>query len=236
MTTFCSQVKQMLKRQMVFSYSLWRIVYSAIRLVGIEGYPIGDGHDKNHIFRVMSYAIRISKVEGGDIVVILVSAIMHDIHRHVGDGRLTPKDVTHVVRQILEQISELSKQRKALVMKVVLEHETYHWDSLDKCLDDIEVKIVRDADRLDAMGAIGCGRTFAYGALHGIPEYDLSVKILKSNYKYDDYDVSTVHHLYHKLFNLDKTLHTDTARNMAKPKMKFIKMFAREYIKEIQEV
>ena len=60
--------------------------------------------------------------------------------------------------------------------------------------------------------------------------------LVETYYKYDDYDVSTVHHLYHKLFNLDRTLHTDTARDMAKPKMKFIKMFAREYMKEIQGV
>ena len=234
MTKYLESVKGMLVKHSVYNLSLWRQVSFAIKCAGVESYSTGDGHDRNHIFRVMQNTIFIQKGEGGDLRVLLLAAVLHDIHWHMGNGYVNPKDSMIKVSEVLDRIKGLSIFQKKLIMMAVKLHEIYYWHKKEECTDALEVKILRDADNLDAIGAIGCGRIFAFGAVRNIPEYDLLIPASTKDYEYGDKEVSTLHHIEHKLLRLEVVFHTDSARRMAKSRMKFIRLFYQEYIEELQ--
>lgn len=234
MTKYQKSVKEMLLKHSVYNLSLWRQVSFAIKHAGVELYPVGDGHDRNHIFRVMQNVIRIQKEEGGDLKVLLLAAVLHDIHWHMGESYVDPKDSMDQVSEILSGIKGVSIYQRELIMKAIKRHEIYYWHEIEKCTDALEVKILRDADNLDAIGAIGCGRTFAFGAVRNIPEYDMSLPPNTKDYKYGVKEISTLHHIEHKLLRLGVVFHTDTARRMAESRMKFIRLFYKKYIEELR--
>ena len=101
-------------------------------------------------------------------------------------------------------------------------------------VDDINTLILQDADNLDAIGAIGIGRTFSYSGSHKVVMYDDSIPLNEEN----DYseangnDPSTIHHFYHKLFKLGNNMNTKTAREMANRRTEIMKDFVKEFLNE----
>ena len=114
-------------------------------------------------------------------------------------------------------------------------HEEYNWNGNN--VKDINTLILQDADNLDAIGAIGIGRTFSYGGSHNIVMYDENVELNENN----DYsessgnDASTIHHFYHKLFKLKDNMNTLTAKKIAEYRTEFMKSFVKEFIDEWNE-
>lgn len=194
-----------------------------------------SGHDLSHLERAMRLALNIQEKEGGDRLIIGISAFLHDIHKIMQDNVghfVHPKDSLDTVKKILSYL-DLNEEQVNKICYCIEYHEEYNWNG--KNVEDLNTLILQDADNLDAIGAIGLGRTFSYMAMHNTPMYDENIP-LENMGIYIENDVvvgaSTIHHLYHKLLKLGENMNTDTAKKIAKDRTKFMKSFAEEFLKE----
>lgn len=193
-----------------------------------------SGHDISHLIRTMNIAVNICEKEHGDKLVVGIAAFMHDIHRIMQNesGKfVSPKDSLPKVMEILNH-TDLSKEIKESICFAIEYHEEYNWNGNN--VDDINTLILQDADNLDAIGAIGIGRTFSYGGAHNVVMYDEEAP-LNMDEKYSEHngnDPSTIHHFYHKLFKLADNMNTETAKIKAKERTKFMKNFVNEFLDE----
>lgn len=193
-----------------------------------------SGHDISHLIRTMRTALYIQEKEGGDRIIIGISAFLHDVHRIMQNesGKfVSPKDSISQVKDILSHIN-LSEEQINKICYCIEYHEEYNWNG--KNVEDINTLILQDADNLDAIGAIGIGRTFSYGGSHNVVMYDDSTPLNENN----DYsetngdDPSTIHHFYHKLFKLGNNMNTKTAKELANKRTEFMKAFVNEFLSE----
>ncbi len=193
-----------------------------------------SGHDISHLVRTMNIAINICDKENGDKLIVGISAFMHDIHRIMQNATgkfVSPKDSLPKVREILSN-TDLSEDIINKICYCIEYHENYNWNGNN--VDDINTLILQDADNLDAIGAIGIGRTFSYGGAHNILMYDEETP-LNNNKDYAEAngdDPSTIHHFYHKLFNLANNMNTKTAKEQAIARTEFMKKFVDEFLDE----
>lgn len=195
-----------------------------------------SGHDIGHLKRTLNYALLLQKKEGGDREVIGVSAFIHDIHRILGSqkGRfVSPKESLPVVESFIKDLDMTDEQKKH-VLHAIEHHEEYAFGKNKVAVDDIESKILQDADNLDATGAIGIIRCFVYGANRKIKEYDPTVSLYQTEFEEGVEDVSSIHYINNKLIRLGKNMNTKTARKLAKQKTKFMKNFSKLFIAEFE--
>lgn len=193
-----------------------------------------SGHDISHLIRTMNTALYLQEKEGGDRIIIGIAAFLHDVHRIMQNesGKfVSPKDSLEKVKEILSHI-DLTDEQVNKICYAIEQHEEYNWNGTN--VDDINTLILQDADNLDAIGAIGIGRTFSYGGSHNVIMYDDKVPLNQN----DDYsesngdDESTIHHFYHKLFKLGDNMNTTTAKNLANRRIEFMKTFVKEFLDE----
>lgn len=188
------------------------------------------GHDWFHVDRVRRAALHICQQEKvGDTFIIEMAALLHDIpdeklndSAEAGRRKLDsffqsialPEEARNAITQIIESISYKGGQKTELTT--------------------IEAQIVQDADRLDAIGAIGIARAFAYGGKKGQPIYDpnLSVREEMSLEEYRKGKSTSVHHFYEKLLKLKDLLNTDTAREMAESRHQMMVVFLEQFYRE----
>ena len=191
----------------------------------------GTGHDWHHIDRVRKIALHIQKEEGGDSQIIEIAALLHDISDHKfngGDfelGAITADKmlVTYAVdKGIRKQVVDIIK------------NVSYKGSGEEDRMNSLEGKIVQDADRIDAIGAIGIARTFAYGGSIGQPIYDPAIppKENQSVESYVNERSHTVNHFYEKLLLLKDRMHTETGKIMAKERTEYMKRFLDQFYKE----
>jgi len=197
-----------------------------------------SGHDIYHLKRVLNLALSLQKKEGGDKLVIAVSAFLHDVHRIIQkeSGKFCPpKDSLPTIKGLLDKV-ELSGQQKDNILHCIEFHEEYNFSKKGKTVTDIETLILQDADNLDAIGAIGVGRTFAYGGANGvnmwIPEKDFKRKFFDES----EADPSTIHHFYSKLLKLKENMNTETGKVLAEGRHKFMDIFLQEFFDEWEGV
>lgn len=192
-----------------------------------------SGHDIGHLERTMNMALYLQDKEGGDRLVIGISAFLHDIHRIMQNEKgifVTPKDSLDMVKNILSNI-ELTQEQIDKICYCIEFHENYNWNGEN--VSDINTLILQDADNLDAIGAIGIGRAFAYGGAHNMKMYDDTVPLNEEyDYKEGQIDASAIHHFYHKLFKLADNMNTKTAKEIAKQRTEFMKKFVQEFLDE----
>jgi uncharacterized protein len=186
-----------------------------------------SGHDINHLERVFNLALRIQSKEGGDRYVIGIAALVHDYHRLLN---CTPKQSLSKVKKLLEKAG-VQKDKIPMILHVVEHHE---FDETTKNVSDKETLIIQDADKLDAIGAIGVARTFSYGATQKVPMYEPTMPLSTNKYNPNQEDPSTIHHFYSKLLKLANNMNTKTGKKLAKHRKEFTKQFAEEFIKEWQ--
>lgn len=193
-----------------------------------------SGHDISHLTRTMNIALNICDKENGDKLIVGISAFMHDIHRIMQNeiGKfVSPKDSLSKVREILSK-TDLSECIIEKICYCIENHENYNWNGNN--VNDINTLILQDADNLDAIGAIGIGRAFTYGGAHNILMYDEKIP-LNNNKDFSEAnrnDPSTIHHFYHKFFNLVSNMNTKTAKEQAVARTEFMKKFADEFLDE----
>ena len=189
------------------------------------------GHDWWHAVRVINIAKRIHEVEGGDWLIIHLGLLLHD----VGDRKVINEDNDDYT--IAENFLRDIHVDQSLIDRIMNIIKTM---SYSKSFDDtekdnsIEFYIVQDADRLDAIGAIGIARTFAFGGSRGRLLYDPDyiAKAFASSEEYKKSTSSTLHHFDEKLFHLKDSLHTETARAIAVERDKFMHQFVDQFMDE----
>lgn len=191
----------------------------------------GTGHDWWHVVRVTNIAQKIHSTEGGDWLVIKLALLLHDI----GDRKVINKDdddYSIAEDFLLEQkVSTETIKRVISIIKTMSYSKSFDVTEKD---DSIEFKIVQDADRLDAIGAIGIGRAFTYGGSRSRPLYDpdYEVQSFKSSQDYKKAEGSTIHHFYEKLLLLKDKLNTESARKIAAQRDEFMQLFLKEFLDE----
>ncbi len=179
----------------------------------------GAGHGMDHVLRVLRNARLIQKEMGGDPLIVEMAALLHD----VGDAKFHAgvERSGEFSRQILADLkvaSDTIEKVAAIVDQISFRH------GIDAERLSLEGKIVQDADRLDALGAIGIVRTIEYGAAVGQPFFLPDVNLPESQ--------TGVGHFYQKLFKLRELLNTETAQKIAVEREQFMHQFLRQYLKE----
>lgn len=189
------------------------------------------GHDWFHIQRVVKNASQIASGENVDHFVVELGALLHDIADskfHDGDESVGPK----VARDFLKN-QEVSEEIINHVVKII-ENISFKGGNITQEFTSAELQVIQDADRLDALGAIGIARTFNYGGHKGRPLYDPSIKpnLKMSKEEYKASTAPTVNHFYEKLFLLKDRMNTQTGRKIAERRHQFMELFLEEFYNE----
>lgn len=188
-----------------------------------------SGHDYFHTLRVYQLAKEIAIKEEANAEIIELVALLHD----VDDIKLSPK--THAnkdnARKFLIE-NNIPKEVVDLICDNIGEISYKGVDTVPG--KTIEARIVQDADRLDALGALGIARAFAYGGHHQRVMYDPDIKpcLNMTEEEYRNHISTTVNHFYEKLFNLKKLMNTKTGKEMAEDREKYMKEYLDRFIKE----
>lgn len=190
------------------------------QLIAIEHYVYQlfhsdpSGHDFYHMRRVANLARIIAVEEKADLFICQAAAWLHD----VGDKKLFqhPQEEIIKLNQFLASIN--IPEQIILAINDAFADTSFHKHKIPKTLPG---KIVQDADRIDAIGAIGIARTFAYGGAKGQLIYD-------DENKKD----TSLHHFYDKLMKLYELMHTETARKIAYERHQFIKTYVNQFLRE----
>ena len=199
----------------------------------VRGLFAGDssGHDWHHTDRVRRMALAIAREEGADLVVVELAALLHDVADWKfagGDHLAGPR----AARRWLEQ----NGADPALIDHVesIVAGLSFKGAGVPTPMATLEGQIVQDADRLDAIGAIGIARTFAYGGHKGQPIHDPEVP----PQPHDSFDAykrgggSTINHFYEKLLLLKDRMNTAAARRLAAERHRFLEQFLAQFLAE----
>ena len=188
-----------------------------------------SGHDFFHSMRVCRTAVRIAETEGADAEETALIALLHD----ADDIKLSPATHENMdrARAFLEK-EGVSEKRIRRILTAISEISFRGTDSIAPSA--AEGKCVQDADRLDALGAIGIARTFAYGGSRGRAMYDPDEKPLE-NMTEAEYRASrsaSVNHFYEKLFHLKDLMNTEYGRKLAEKREAFMKEYLSHFYAE----
>ncbi|WP_282630168.1 HD domain-containing protein [Empedobacter sedimenti] len=178
----------------------------------------GTGHDYFHIERVVTNAKKILETENADPFLVELAAWTHDIGDYKLHGGVDKSE--ELIRAFLESV--LVEEE---TIKKVLEIVSQVSFSKGNQPTTIEAEIVQDADRLDAIGAVGIARCFAYGGSVG--------SILYNPYD-NSKDASSVQHFYDKLFKLKDLMNTKTAKEIALRRHEYMEQFIEEFYNEVK--
>lgn len=189
------------------------------------------GHDWFHIERVYRNALLIAESENCDLTVIQLGALLHDIADskfHNGDETVGPR----VAREFLEQ-QNVDEATIAHVISII-DNISFKGGNFEKKFTSIELDIVQDADRLDALGAIGIARTFNYGGFKGRALYnpEISPNLTMTKEEYKASNAPTLNHFYEKLLLLKDKFNTTTGQNIAEGRHKYMEDFLTQFYAE----
>jgi uncharacterized protein len=196
------------------------------KLQGAEG-----GHDWWHIYRVWNNAKQLAKTEGGNLLVIELATLLHDIADskfHGGDETLGPK----IAREYIVELGITDLEIEQIV--TIIENLSFKGGHASKIEKTIEFEIVQDADRLDAIGAIGIARTFNYGGFKNREMYnpEITPNLTMTKEEYKNSTTPTLNHFYEKLLLLKDLMNTNTARMMAEQRHRFMETYLEQFYKE----
>ena len=189
------------------------------------------GHDWFHIERVYRNSVKIAENEDCNLLVVQLAALLHDIADskfYNGDETIGPK----VARNFLEQENVDSEIINEVI--AIIENISFKGGNFEKKYSSIELDIVQDADRLDAIGAIGIARTFNYGGFKNRVLYDPNIapKTNMTKEEYKKSDAPTINHFYEKLLLLKDKMNTETGKKLAEERHKFMELFLAQFYSE----
>ena len=189
------------------------------------------GHDWFHIERVFKNAILISKNEVCDTTIVQLGALLHDIADskfHDGDETLGPR----IAREFLE--SQNVTEETIIHVVNIIENISYKGGNFEQKFTSVELDVVQDADRLDAIGAIGIARTFNYGGFKNRALYDPEITpnsgMTKEEYKNNN--SPTLNHFYEKLLLLKDKMNTQTGMQIAEERHRYMEEFLAQFYAE----
>jgi uncharacterized protein len=189
------------------------------------------GHDWFHIERVYKNALSIADNEVCDDTVVKLGALLHDI----ADSKFHDGDET-VGSQIARDFLEYNKVDEATIQHVIniIENISFKGGNTEKSFSSIELDIVQDADRLDAIGAIGIARTFNYGGFKNRPLYNPNIapKLHMSKEEYKNSQAPTLNHFYEKLLLLKDKMNTETGKQIAQERHRYMEGFLSQFYAE----
>ncbi len=191
------------------------------------------GHDWFHIQRVFNNTLLIAKGEKVDVLVVSLGALLHDIADakfHNGDETVGPRMASHF-------LTSMGTEQKVIDHVVQIIENISFKSSLEKKeprFNSIELQVVQDADRLDAIGAIGIARAFNYGGfknreLHN-PDIPVNLNLTKEEYKKST--TPTINHFYEKLLLLRDKMNTKTGKKLAESRHQYMLTFLAQFYKE----
>ena len=195
-------------------------------LINAEG-----GHDWFHIQRVLNNAKLISQTEDANNFIVQLGALLHDIADskfHNGDETIGPKIATeflesqHVSPDVIEHVVK------------IIQNISFKGGNTEQQFHSAELDIVQDADRLDALGAIGIARTFNYGGFKGRALYDPEIepKLNMTKEEYKTSNAPTINHFYEKLLLLKDRMNTETGAKIAQKRHEFMEQFLNQFYAE----
>ena len=188
-----------------------------------------SGHDWFHTLRVFRTATRIAEAEGADLETVQLAALLHD----VDDRKLSPE--TYAEQKNARSFLAENGVEECVICEICRIISEVSFVGSDSVVPStLEGKCVQDADRLDAIGAIGIARAFAYGGNHNRLMYhpDIAPNPNMSKEEYIKSNSTTVNHFYEKLFKLTDMMNTDTAKLIAKERDEYMKAFIAEFMDE----
>lgn len=202
------------------------ILFVKEQLADAEG-----GHDWFHIQRVYKNALLIAKGENCNETVVKLGALLHDIADskfHGGDETVGPK----VAREFLEK-ENVSEDIITHVVQII-NNISFKGGNIKKTFSSVELDIVQDADRLDAIGAIGIARTFNYGGFKNRAIYDpqIAPKLNMNKEEYKSSDAPTINHFYEKLLLLKDKMNTTTGKQIAQKRHEYMQGFLSQFYAE----
>ncbi|HWQ19262.1 MAG TPA: HD domain-containing protein [Methanotrichaceae archaeon] len=203
-------------------------LFKEIELMYKEADP---AHDFSHIMRVYNNCQFIGEREGADMQVLLMAALLHDI----GSERKSSEhpEESNAIRLGMAEDFLKNKGIPEKMMSEILYAVDVHRFSKGIMPTTLEAKVLQDADRLDAIGAIGIARAFSVGGALGRGLYDPEGPFCRS--RSPDDKIWTLDHFFTKLLKLEPGMHTETARAMAMRRHAFLKEYLQELENEIRD-
>ena len=191
----------------------------------------GSGHDWWHIYRVWSLAKKIAQTEGADLTIVGLSALLHDI----ADWKFNGGDESAGPKQAAKWLSKNDADTKLIdAVCEIISTLSYKGAGVATPMRTIEGKLAQDADRLDAIGAMGIARTFAYGGnKNRLIYHPNEPPVMHQNF--EDYKKNrghTINHFYEKLLLLKSRMNTQSAKKIAEKRHLFMEDYLNRFFKE----
>ncbi|MBD1386975.1 HD domain-containing protein [Mucilaginibacter rigui] len=191
------------------------------------------GHDWWHIHRVWTNAKLIAQTEDCDLLIVELAALLHDIADskfHNGDEEIGPATAGKFLNSLQVDAGTVSHVQQ------IIRHMSFK-ASFDKAtFYSNELAIVQDADRLDAIGAIGIARAFTYGGFKAREIYNPNIKpnLNMNKEEYKNTTAPTINHFYEKLLLLKDKMNTPTGKQLAKQRHNFMESYLQQFYSEVQ--
>jgi len=207
------------------------VIQKTVTFVKDELFLAEGGHDWWHVYRVWKLARQIARREEVDLFVVEMGALLHDI----ADSKFHNGDETIGPRKAREFLVSLGVE-KAVISHVekIIAHISFKGAAHRQEFRSAELDVVQDADRLDAIGAIGIARTFNYGGHKGRSIYDPGIppvqEMTKETYKKNT--SPTINHFYEKLLLLKDRMNTRTGKEMAMERHRFMEQYLERFFAE----
>jgi len=207
------------------------IIQNTIQFVKEKLEGAEAGHDWFHIERVWKLSKKIAQAEDCNLEVVELSALLHDI----ADPKFHNGDET-VALKISREFLESQNVEEEIIQQVLFIIQNISFKNRNEVPADlpIELKIVQDADRIDAIGAIGVARTFNFGGFKNNLMYhpDIQPKLNMSKEEYKKSNGTTINHFYEKLLLLKNLMNTNEGKKLAEERHLFMLTFLDQFMKE----
>lgn len=189
------------------------------------------GHDWWHIYRVWKLSKHIAKDENVNLFIVELGALLHDI----ADSKFYGDDEEIGPRKAREFLNSLNVDEEVIIhVENIISNISFKGGKYTQKFKSPELSVIQDADRLDAIGAIGIARTFNYGGYKNRAIYDPNIKpnMNMNKEEYKKSNAPTINHFYEKLLLLKDKMNTNSGRKIAENRHKFMQQYLDKFYKE----
>ena len=208
------------------------IINKTINFVKAELSNNESGHNWWHIYRVWRNALRIAETENVDFLIVELGALLHDIADpkfHDGDEDIAPEKARNFLRTLRLDDKIITH------IENIINNVSFKGGNHKQIFKSPELDVIQDADRLDAIGAVGIARTFNYGGFKNREIYDPEIKpkLNMTKEEYHNNKGHTINHFYEKLLLLKDRMNTETGKKLAAQRHMFMEQFLEQFYSEV---